>query len=639
MKFLNLAEITFEVSILIICISLIRSLFRKRLNPNVQYFLWVFVAVRILIPFKLDYSLKIPESWNFNQENNTEDSVPPEILSEGESVRELSVVNLPKEREYYGKEISINHSVSLEIEQIFFLFWLCGAFLMAFYIFLNNRKLFMVVKADRREIRKLSNGIILYEMPGYNCLMGIFPPAIYVDIEGLNNPAAVEDVIRHELQHYRVKDNYWQALRVLCLVLQWHNPLMWWAYFVSQKDCEAACDARVVKSMSKEERYEYGRSLLAVLECVVKKKQNIGFHTSMGTDKKFVEERINAIMKYKPKKTAILSAVIIMLIGCVCLVSFHITKIDAVAQESAVAKEEVLKEKTSKKEIEGIETENIPQTESQPAAEIKKPTKEEVLKAREYVLEGMTEEEIERLKENIKVANQRMESAYLNENIFKKLEDTESLYWNYFDKKGDIQIGWADDGVPVMVYNRFHAENFINLLEEMKETVQNEKLREDLQKIMDETALAAETHEMEHALNIYKLLHDMDYYLFRYGPEDVGKYVRDTSTISKYYGVLSVYDEFYNADDTLTASSLENIVRTKTNILPNQTEKYRGGWSLGEDNQVSYSLLCLIQVVFEDGTVWDNPDYENWFNMYAGKEIGIEELQDYYPHEYKIELD
>ena len=44
------------------------------------------------------------------------------------------------------------------------------------------------------------------------------------------------------------------------------------------------------------------------------------------------------------------------------------------------------------------------------------------------------------VKENIKVANQRMESAYLNENIFEKLEDTESLYWNYFDEKGDIPI-------------------------------------------------------------------------------------------------------------------------------------------------------------------------------------------------------
>ena len=61
------------------------------------------------------------------------------------------------------------------------------------------------------------------------------------------------------------------------------------------------------------------------------------------------------------------------------------------------------------------------ETESQNTAEVHIPTKEEVFVMREQALEGMSEEEIERLTENIKVANQRMESAYLNDNIFEKL--------------------------------------------------------------------------------------------------------------------------------------------------------------------------------------------------------------------------
>ena len=110
---------------------------------------------------------------------------------------------------------------------------------------------------------------------------------------------------------------------------------------------------------------------------------------------------------------------------------------------------------------------------------------------------------------------------------------------------------------------------------------------------------------------------------------------------------------YWNFLDSHAESSFENIVRTKTSILSNQTEEYRGGWSLydgeimkdfpkvgnGEANQTAYSLLCLKQVIFEDGTVWNNPDYENWFKTYAGKEMDIEELQNYYPHVYKIESD
>lgn len=197
--------------------------------------------------------------------------------------------------------------------------------------------------------------------------------------------------------------------------------------------------------------------------------------------------------------------------------------------------------------------------------EIQVPSKEEVLAMRELVLEGMTDEETERLTENIKVANLQLESAYLNDNIFEKLSDKDSLYWNYFDQKGDIQIGWSYDGnysdikkvmdeegitknefyekygEPVIQYNRFDADNFIDLIEDMQKPVQNELLVADLQQLIDLTSLAAETHEMEYANEIYQILHDLDYFLLRYGIEDVGKYTIDKSIVSTYYGVLEVY--------------------------------------------------------------------------------------------------
>lgn len=194
------------------------------------------------------------------------------------------------------------------------------------------------------------------------------------------------------------------------------------------------------------------------------------------------------------------------------------------------------------------------------------PSKEDVLAMRKIVLEGMSDEEIERLTENIKVANLTMENSYLYENLFEKLADKESLYWNYFDKKGDIQIDWAVEsdinmkktmesegiseeefyqkyGQPVVTYNRFDAANFIALVEDMQKSVQNELLRADLQQLINAASLAAETHDMEYANDIYKILHDMDYFLLRYGIEDVGGYTRYDDVVSKYYGVLNVYGE------------------------------------------------------------------------------------------------
>ena len=196
------------------------------------------------------------------------------------------------------------------------------------------------------------------------------------------------------------------------------------------------------------------------------------------------------------------------------------------------------------------DAENVTQEEieEEDTSEITTPSKEEVFNMRETVLEGMSDEEIERLTENIKIANLRMESAYLNDHIFDKLSDKDSLYWNYFDQKGDIQVG-EKNGTPIMIYNRFDAANFINLIQDMQKSVHNEMLAADLQQLIDLTSMAAETHEMEYANKIYKILHYLDYFLLRYGIEDVGKYTKDGGVVSKYYGVLIVYGA---APDTAT---------------------------------------------------------------------------------------
>ncbi len=192
------------------------------------------------------------------------------------------------------------------------------------------------------------------------------------------------------------------------------------------------------------------------------------------------------------------------------------------------------------------------------------PTETDVLAAREQALEGMSPDQIERLTEAIKAANLCLEQKYLFNDLFEKLEDPDSLYWNYFHQTGEIQIGWAVQGgldmasiceqanlteqefytkygKAVVANNRYDADAFITLLQELIADVQNENLDAELQSIIDETEQAKETHIVEHVNHLYKKLHDLDYFLLRYGPADVGPYVKDDSTISKYYGTLSIY--------------------------------------------------------------------------------------------------
>ena len=203
-------------------------------------------------------------------------------------------------------------------------------------------------------------------------------------------------------------------------------------------------------------------------------------------------------------------------------------------------------------EAQEVEKEEAPQ----------RPSMEEVLAMRQAVTQGMSEEEIARITDYIKVANLAMEKGYLYESLFERMEDPEDLYWNYVDQEGWIQIEWdiakkpyvaasglsrrewgEKYGEPVFIYNHYNADSFIVLMEKLRDSLQTELLKADFDYLISCMQLAKDTHDVEYMLEIYRVLHDMDYFLFRYGIEDMGNYVDDISTISKYYGVLSVYAE------------------------------------------------------------------------------------------------
>ena len=169
------------------------------------------------------------------------------------------------------------------------------------------------------------------------------------------------------------------------------------------------------------------------------------------------------------------------------------------------------------------------------------------------------------------------------------------------------------------------------------------------------------TENAEQAVSIIHESVDVLYY------EDGYPYIHDVltnntdSTITETEYCMLAYDIdglplklYWNFLDSSAECSYDFVVRTENvNLLPRQTENYRGGWSLydgekmadwlqvenKEANQVAYSLFCLKEVVFEDGSVWSNPEYDSFFQTYAGKQIDVDTLQNYYPYTYNLKID
>lgn len=73
-----------------------------------------------------------------------------------------------------------------------------------------------------------------------------------------------------------------------------------------------------------------------------------------------------------------------------------------------------------------------------------------------------------------------------------------------------------------------------------------------------------------------------------------------------------------------------------------------GGWSIMSDKpdktdelsgmalQIEYVLYCMKQITFDDGTVWENPYFDEWREQYEGKTIDTSDLQSYYPFHMEI---
>ena len=139
-------------------------------------------------------------------------------------------------------------------------------------------------------------------------------------------------------------------------------------------------------------------------------------------------------------------------------------------------------------------------------------------------------------------------------------------------------------------------------MEEMRDSLESGLLKGDFDSLIENMRLAKETHDVLYMENIYHILHDMDYFLLRYGPEDVGKYTKDGGTVNKYYGVLDVYHSWAEpADETGPDQDKPGTVRVANPSWDYYIE------ASGETETAPLELVVLEQ------TKNEITDEEQWF--------------------------
>lgn len=326
-------------AILILVILLIRRIFWKKCSPNVIYFLWIFVAFRILIPvnipleisgypfdkiFVMDYDVENElEQSNFGEEDivisketeeNTQIEDREEIKEHNEDKIYTNLYENDKSETPIFTKFSTVMKNTVHKQAVFQAIWFTGSFLFALYFFVVNRNLFKDTKKNKIGTE---GNIEVFEVEGYNCLYGIRKPRIFLSPEIANNPVYKKYVMMHELEHHRTKDNFWLLIRTVCVTAQWFNPLVWLAYFKMREDCELACDYRVLSKLKKEEKSIYGQALLYILET---NQKTVSMASSMGREKNLIKKRIKSIFKKRKAEAYLVPFVITCMVTVLAFV-------------------------------------------------------------------------------------------------------------------------------------------------------------------------------------------------------------------------------------------------------------------------------------------------------------------------------
>lgn len=158
------------------------------------------------------------------------------------------------------------------------------------------------------------------------CIYGMIHPTILLSEEFIkNSDKVIENVFMHELSHYKRKDMMTNIILLIMTSLHWFNPFVYQFFKKIRQEMELATDEITLSRMDKEEKKQYGLTLIGLLQTYETQKVATKM-LCMTDDNKNMERRIEKIKwstKLKKYRTSIVVLVVLIL---ACVVSPFIIK-------------------------------------------------------------------------------------------------------------------------------------------------------------------------------------------------------------------------------------------------------------------------------------------------------------------------
>lgn len=302
-------------SFLIIAVFVIRALFARHTSRRFIYALWLIVLVRLLMPmpvFDLDIEIPLPISHDIGQTADRKTYYPPITAENPEISQAQTTQNTTPPQPVSPQPVEKN----IDWTKVFNTVHIAGASVLALWFGYVNISLYTRLKKDRVKL-ETSHNLPVYKTNVLTtpCLFGVVKPAIYLT-EAACDERHINNVITHEMCHYRHWDNLWNFLGMVCVVMWWWNPLVWLSFFTAKRDGELACDELALEILGENGRIDYGRTLIEMAQNRTHNRLCMAATVSGGA--KEMKERIMAIAN--KRKNMLWAVAVVAIIAAVCVV-------------------------------------------------------------------------------------------------------------------------------------------------------------------------------------------------------------------------------------------------------------------------------------------------------------------------------
>ena len=306
--FINTLLLSFSGSVIALILFAVRPFIKLKLSKTWQYYIWLAVILRLLIPYKPEISLmsglyKVMENNNWIMNASMTGTVGIILKYIGIAWLSIAVILLLKKiisYQIYVCFIKANRKLVTDV---------------------NITGIYSEVCNEIGIKRKI--GLYSYKMINSPMLIGFFKPYIVLPEAMLQKPEGLKYVLLHELTHHKRKDFLYKWLIQITLCIHFFNPIIFLIRDTVNKICEFSCDETVIKKLDNRSKKAYGSALISSLEINGEYRQHTTISLMLCEDVKLIKDRLDAIIQYKRSSKIIITATYI-LTAMICLSSIYI---------------------------------------------------------------------------------------------------------------------------------------------------------------------------------------------------------------------------------------------------------------------------------------------------------------------------